>query len=451
MPAYLQHADVLVVPHVVTPFTDSLDPIKLYEYQAAGRPVVSTPVAGFRDAVDELVTVADAAAFAEPSWTPAPAVQGPRRAHRDARPIRSGWRRSTGHAGSTRWSTSSRACAPGVYRDRHGHPTPWEVHVRALGVTVEIVVDNAELVAPKSAASGRPAWVPDRWATDASRGTSSRGDHAHAGSSRRRGRRGAPAPPDAGGDPGGDRRRAGELLMFHAGALSDQDTGASIAFVAPGGTGKTTLVRTLGRGRGYVTDETVGVRARRARSSPTASRCRCDVRVHRRPKDETSPLALALSMPRVTPWLAGMVVLRRDLRPGRPVELEKVDLLDALVTLGPETSSLAALRPTPQGTGRHRTVGGRRARSVALPRRRRIVEPRCVHDGAGDGEVTGDAPRTPTVVRRGDTSARPARDARLGRSSRGSRAAHRIVRLSVLGVADPRHGVRRTFGAPSTG
>jgi len=58
VPAYLQHADVLVVPHVVTPFTDSLDPIKLYEYQAAGRPVVATPVAGFRDAVDDRVTVA---------------------------------------------------------------------------------------------------------------------------------------------------------------------------------------------------------------------------------------------------------------------------------------------------------------------------------------------------------------------------------------------------------
>jgi glycosyltransferase involved in cell wall biosynthesis len=63
VPAYLQHADVLVVPHVVTPFTDSLDPIKLYEYQAAGRPVVSTPVAGFRDVDDDLVTVAGAGDF----------------------------------------------------------------------------------------------------------------------------------------------------------------------------------------------------------------------------------------------------------------------------------------------------------------------------------------------------------------------------------------------------
>lgn len=61
---YLQHADVLVVPHLVTPFTDSLDPIKLYEYQAVGRPVVSTPVAGFREADDPRITVADGDAFA---------------------------------------------------------------------------------------------------------------------------------------------------------------------------------------------------------------------------------------------------------------------------------------------------------------------------------------------------------------------------------------------------
>lgn len=48
LPAYLQHADVLVVPHLVNDFTDSLDPIKFYEYQAAQRLIVSTPVAGFR-------------------------------------------------------------------------------------------------------------------------------------------------------------------------------------------------------------------------------------------------------------------------------------------------------------------------------------------------------------------------------------------------------------------
>lgn len=63
VPGYLQHADALVVPHLVTPFTESLDPIKLYEYRAVGRPVVSTPVAGFRDSGDPRVIVASPAAF----------------------------------------------------------------------------------------------------------------------------------------------------------------------------------------------------------------------------------------------------------------------------------------------------------------------------------------------------------------------------------------------------
>ncbi|MFE5307574.1 glycosyltransferase, partial [Isoptericola sp. NPDC056605] len=79
VPAYLQHADALVVPHVVDDFTDSLDPLKLYEYRAVGRPVVSTPVAGFRDTADPRVAVASPEGFAaavrdalaEPSRGPA--------------------------------------------------------------------------------------------------------------------------------------------------------------------------------------------------------------------------------------------------------------------------------------------------------------------------------------------------------------------------------------------
>jgi glycosyltransferase involved in cell wall biosynthesis/GT2 family glycosyltransferase len=48
VPGYLQHADVVIVPHLRTPFTESLDPIKAYECVAVGRPTVATPVAGFR-------------------------------------------------------------------------------------------------------------------------------------------------------------------------------------------------------------------------------------------------------------------------------------------------------------------------------------------------------------------------------------------------------------------
>ena len=64
IPAYLQHANVLVVPHVVDDFTDSLDPIKMYEYQAVARPIVSTSVAGFRDLAESPgILVADDEAF----------------------------------------------------------------------------------------------------------------------------------------------------------------------------------------------------------------------------------------------------------------------------------------------------------------------------------------------------------------------------------------------------
>ena len=39
--------DVCIVPHVETTFTNSLNPLKLWEYLAAGKPIVSTNVAGF--------------------------------------------------------------------------------------------------------------------------------------------------------------------------------------------------------------------------------------------------------------------------------------------------------------------------------------------------------------------------------------------------------------------
>lgn len=64
IPAYLQHADVVIVPHRLTPFTDSLDPIKAYECLAVGRPAVATPVAGFRE-LAEVVTVAPRESFVD--------------------------------------------------------------------------------------------------------------------------------------------------------------------------------------------------------------------------------------------------------------------------------------------------------------------------------------------------------------------------------------------------
>lgn len=53
--------------------------------------------------------------------------------------------------------------------------------------------------------------------------------------------------------------RAGSLMMLHACALAHPATGRVTVLVAPSGTGKTTLSRTLGRDFGYLTDETAGV------------------------------------------------------------------------------------------------------------------------------------------------------------------------------------------------
>jgi hypothetical protein len=63
VPAYLQHADAVFVPHVVSPFTESLDPIKARECLAVGTSTVSTPVAGFR-ALGPPIRVAEPERFA---------------------------------------------------------------------------------------------------------------------------------------------------------------------------------------------------------------------------------------------------------------------------------------------------------------------------------------------------------------------------------------------------
>ena len=152
--------------------------------------------------------------------------------------------------------------------------------------------------------------------------------------------------------------RAGQVMMFHAAALCDQSTGATIAMVAPGGTGKTTLVRALGGARGYITDETVAVAA----DLSIAPYCK-PLSVRRdglgQPKDEISPSSLGLCPPRVQPWLAGMVLLRRDLAAGETPVVEPVGVLDALVLLAPETSSLASFdRPLHRLADLVASVGG---------------------------------------------------------------------------------------------
>lgn len=46
LPKYIQQFDVAIIPHKINEFTRSMNPLKLYEYLACGKPVVTTPIAG---------------------------------------------------------------------------------------------------------------------------------------------------------------------------------------------------------------------------------------------------------------------------------------------------------------------------------------------------------------------------------------------------------------------
>ena len=75
VPGVISGFDVCILPHRCTPFTESLNPIKLWEYLASGKPVAATPVAGFRErahlchlgsGVDGFVKACESALFEDP-------------------------------------------------------------------------------------------------------------------------------------------------------------------------------------------------------------------------------------------------------------------------------------------------------------------------------------------------------------------------------------------------
>ena len=58
LPAYVRHFDVAMIPHNVGALENRGEAIKLYEYLAAGRPVVTTPIAGV-DEFAQHIAIAD--------------------------------------------------------------------------------------------------------------------------------------------------------------------------------------------------------------------------------------------------------------------------------------------------------------------------------------------------------------------------------------------------------
>lgn len=58
VPSIIQSFQVALIPHLVNPLTESMDPIKLYEYLAVGCSVVSTRVAGVEE-FEDVIEIAD--------------------------------------------------------------------------------------------------------------------------------------------------------------------------------------------------------------------------------------------------------------------------------------------------------------------------------------------------------------------------------------------------------
>ncbi|MDO9454964.1 ATP-binding protein [Nocardioides sp.] len=136
--------------------------------------------------------------------------------------------------------------------------------------------------------------------------------------------------------------QAGKMIMLHACGLADSVTGRTVALVAPSGTGKTTTSRTLGRHLGYVTDETVAIRA-----DATISPYPKPLSVIGGPggfKTQMNLDELDLLPAPARCELAGVALLVRD--GSKVARAESIATVDALALLAPESSYLASV-PNP--------------------------------------------------------------------------------------------------------
>lgn len=94
LPSLLSALDVCLLPHLQTPLTRSMDPTKLYDYLASGKPIVSTPVAGTERFADDLYLAGTASEF-EQSIEVALQEHGSEAAARRAQAARNDWPRRT--------------------------------------------------------------------------------------------------------------------------------------------------------------------------------------------------------------------------------------------------------------------------------------------------------------------------------------------------------------------
>lgn len=152
--------------------------------------------------------------------------------------------------------------------------------------------------------------------------------------------------------------QAGKLVMLHAAGIQDPSTGSAAALVGQGGAGKTTLIRTLCPGLGYITDETIAITG-----DNTVLPYPKPLSVRREPsspwKDETDPLRFGVLPPTKPATLAAVVMLDRQDGYVGPPALQPVHTLDAIAALTPETSHLPEIdKPLQRMAALCDSVGG---------------------------------------------------------------------------------------------
>ena len=132
----------------------------------------------------------------------------------------------------------------------------------------------------------------------------------------------------------------GHLVMLHAAALAHPVTGATAVLVAPSGTGKTTASQVLGTHFAYLTDETAAITHEGV------------VLRYRKPlsiiedgplKAQYAPSELGLRSTEGECRLAALLVLQRSPEHEGPPEVVRLDTVDAIAALAPETSYLPSL------------------------------------------------------------------------------------------------------------
>lgn len=130
---------------------------------------------------------------------------------------------------------------------------------------------------------------------------------------------------------------AGRLLMLHACGLVDPGTGRALVLAAPSGTGKSTAARHLGVRWGYLSDETVALRAD---GSVVAYPKALSLREGARWKVQASPDDLGLLRPEA--WQLGPVAILDRTETGTPAA-HRLPLAESVARLAEHTSYLPRL------------------------------------------------------------------------------------------------------------